>query len=769
MILPNDGSAVTITISSTDPEGLPITYSIASDTSANTATVVQGTGANTNIFTVTPSTNSADAGSFSLTFRASDGVNIASAVSTFTLNFVTLIADSNYTAALVTSVGANLADNNDFVDSSTNSHTITPAGNVTQNTFSPYRYGGYSTYFDGNGDSLQLTTSGDLQAIGRTGTQCTIEAWVYLISVSGNGTAMYSQGTAGSTAGNNILSFEIKSDRKVRGMVNGGYSNEAGCPISSGTVPLNTWTHLALVLNSNTWTIYINGAADGTASGTYPSGIAHSSAFIGRIFYDAGRTGEKYIRDLRITNTAEYTTDFAPPTESLTAITGTKLLACHLPYIADGSTNSYAITVNGDTKTEAFSPYDSADEYSTSSNGGAMYFDGSGDGLSAPNHTSFDIGSGDFTIETWFYSSSPDTSYLFGKGNGQNAIGTSFWVSGGAGAGLYLFHGSSYIIMVTGALPANQWTHLAFVRNGTNFSTYINGKSVHSTTASITVNTTTNALQLADYPPAPNWPGFQSDFRFVKGTAVYTGDFSPPNGPLTTTGGSYPSTTNVNTSITAGHTSLLINGTEAGIIDKSQSVKTITLNGDVKSSTTQSKYLSSSMYFDGTGDYVNIENILAGWTSAFTIEAWVYHTSFGAYSNPIFTSGNYLSVGADFFEFGANSTGYYQVFWGGGAPLSVASVAVSTNTWTHMALVRETDNSCTIYMDGISRATFSKSGAIPSPSSPIRSFIGTQSYSEGAGGRTVIGYLSDVRITKGLARYTAADESANIPSEALKG
>ena len=33
----------------------------------------------------------------------------------------------------------------------------------------------------------------------------------------------------------------------------------------------------------------------------------------------------------------------------------------------------------------------------------------------------------------------------------------------------------------------------------------------------------------------------------------------------------------------------------------------------------------------------------------------------------------------------------------------------------------------------------------------------------------MIGYLSDVRITKGLARYTAADESANIPSEALKG
>ena len=48
-----------------------------------------------------------------------------------------------------------------------------------------------------------------------------------------------------------------------------------------------------------------------------------------------------------------------------------------------------------------------------------------------------------------------------------------------------------------------------------------------------------------------------SDVRIVKGTAVYTGAFTPPSGKLTTTGGTYPSTTNVNTSITAGHTVFL--------------------------------------------------------------------------------------------------------------------------------------------------------------------------------------------------------------------
>ena len=83
--------------------------------------------------------------------------------------------------------------------------------------------------------------------------------------------------------------------------------------------------------------------------------------------------------------------------------------------------------------------------------------------------------------------------------------------------------------------------------------------------------------------------GIIADFRFVDGTVVYdrgsasVGDkvFTPPTAPLT--------------AIT--NTALLLRGTDAAIIDKSQSVETITLNGGVKSSTAQYKHLTSSMYF----------------------------------------------------------------------------------------------------------------------------------------------------------------------------
>lgn len=83
--LASDGTATVITLASTDPEGFPITFShtVTSGSLGSTATVTQ----NNNVFTITPSTNSAHEGSFSLTFSASDGNSVTQAVSAFTLTF----------------------------------------------------------------------------------------------------------------------------------------------------------------------------------------------------------------------------------------------------------------------------------------------------------------------------------------------------------------------------------------------------------------------------------------------------------------------------------------------------------------------------------------------------------------------------------------------------------------------------------------------------------------------------------------------------------
>lgn len=85
--LATDGTATTITLNSTDPEGATLTWShaVTTGTLGSTATI---TNVN-NVFTITPSTTEADAGSFSVTFSASDGSQAATSVSDFSLSFYT--------------------------------------------------------------------------------------------------------------------------------------------------------------------------------------------------------------------------------------------------------------------------------------------------------------------------------------------------------------------------------------------------------------------------------------------------------------------------------------------------------------------------------------------------------------------------------------------------------------------------------------------------------------------------------------------------------
>lgn len=81
--LEKDGTATVVTLTGTDPEGFPLTWSATTsgDTSVASVTNVD------NVFTITPSTNEADAGTLTVTFSASDGVNVGTASSDFTLEF----------------------------------------------------------------------------------------------------------------------------------------------------------------------------------------------------------------------------------------------------------------------------------------------------------------------------------------------------------------------------------------------------------------------------------------------------------------------------------------------------------------------------------------------------------------------------------------------------------------------------------------------------------------------------------------------------------
>ena len=83
-VLATDGTPTIVTLVSTDPEGLPLTWSSSTSGDTQVGTLSQ----TDNVFTITPSTNEANIGTLSVTFSVTDGNNTETSVSSFTLEFL---------------------------------------------------------------------------------------------------------------------------------------------------------------------------------------------------------------------------------------------------------------------------------------------------------------------------------------------------------------------------------------------------------------------------------------------------------------------------------------------------------------------------------------------------------------------------------------------------------------------------------------------------------------------------------------------------------
>ena len=767
------GSNTVITINATEPDLETISYSatVTSGTATDVFTSPSFPVSNqsSNVFTLTPVT-SGSGGIVTIRFDASDGTNVANVSHSFEISFV--IADSHYTTLLMATDGS-AGNNQDDITDAAGNHTsnITVSGDAHVGTFSPYRSGGYSAFFDGSSDYLSGPTSLLNFTIADKSTEAaTIEAWVYHKGRSSSANMWHNQAILGKG--------EVYFNMGINGSGNLTFYHHDGTGrslTSTGTVPLNEWTHVAATISGETVTLYINGSADATTGTWYGIGAAgqNQSTTIGKASTSASSYNfNGYISDLRVIEGTATAPSSGGPTERLTKITNTELLACHLPYFADGSDNGHTITVNGNTSTKPFGPYD-YDEYSESTNGGSVYLDGNSDYLDVSGSTSLDLDGTDWTIEGWVYrtgtgsiqtlvnTAPPHTTLIIslnrsGTGNTQVYTGNgSSWVGSPA-----IDSGSNYPLL------ANQWSHVAVVKSGTTLYLYHNGKQAGSTTTlptGFTGNFRIGAYE-SNGAQGEYLNGYVSDFRVAK-EAVYTGEFTPPSGPLTTTGGTYPSTTNVDTSITA---ELLLSGTDAHILDKSQS-SNILLVGSTNE--TESPYSSgrSIGLTNAHSTYVEIpkrDEFLLGDT--FTIEGWAKPTSLSNGYNTIFTGngyGYYLAVrsngGLNFYSTNSGTPNY-----------DTAAGVITTNTWHYIAAVCSS-GTLTLY-SGTSSSNFAargngSGGAENSVSGFNLNNFGSYFNGNTRFGVTMVssqgfaGYLTDWRFSKGIAR------TVTFPSSPLKG
>jgi hypothetical protein len=190
-------------------------------------------------------------------------------------------------------------------------------------------------------------------------------------------------------------------------------------------------------------------------------------------------------------------------------------------------------------------------------------------------------------------------------------------------------------------------------------------------------------------------------------------------------------------------TTLLLNGTNGGIIDYTSKNNLETV-GNVRLRNNIKKNGNASLFFDGSGDYLDIRNSadFQFGTGDFTVEFWLNTTapSFNIVGLTTGSTGNWMAVIL-------NSTFFWQNAYATNNLMSTACTAILDGNWHHIAITR-TGTSFRVFFDGVQQ------GSSPYTDSTNYNGTGTLRIGSGANGN-FLGYIDDLRITKGVARYTS--------------
>ena len=211
------------------------------------------------------------------------------------------------------------------------------------------------------------------------------------------------------------------------------------------------------------------------------------------------------------------------------------------------------------------------------------------------------------------------------------------------------------------------------------------------------------------------------------------------------------------------------NGATAGpgMTDESPSAHGVAGNGGGTISTAQFKFGASSL-FPGVTGFINYVDS-PDWTlsptansNQFTVEVWIYITNMtgGGYILNQGQSGQeswvwtYTSAGEMSFAFSTDGvTANMQSF-------NTSGAAIGTGTWYHVVVEKDATGKIRIYKNGTMYGNLTPANSI--------FFNSNQTLSIGIrpGGNSLTGYMDELRITKGFARY-ASDSGYTVPTAAF--
>lgn len=363
---------------------------------------------------------------------------------------------------------------------------VTANGNTTQVTTisDPWGLARPIGYFDGNGDYLTIPLDSDITLVGSSA--YTLE---FRFRLNATGVSHSLIGTRdGDTSSTMNYSLHVNSSNVLAFE---SYNTAVGIWTSSylyGSTALSvdTWYTVALTYNGTTIKVYLNGNLEmsGNTTGTL---LAGTLLRIGKFSASTLGYTNGYMSELRISNTVRYTTNYTPSVTRFAPDVYTKLLL-HMygtgnnftddPYI---DYDEFPIIPSGVTPTNN----GTWTKTSLGNNKSILNFDGSTNYITLPASSSFDFGTGSFTILTWVKFTAINQHYGIFDFNVDNNNRWLFTYQGATGTNLYLLNvasSSTNLNVYADISPSiSTWLHICITRSGNNFVIYKDATALTTT------------------------------------------------------------------------------------------------------------------------------------------------------------------------------------------------------------------------------------------------------------------------------------------------
>ncbi len=621
---------------------------------------------------------------------------------------------------------SNGSNNRTILDSSPVARPVTIVnGSVGQGAFTPFirPQGEWCVDFNGTSSYLKYPVSATFGS-----GDYTIEFWIkaplqndkFLLDMRGFSNMHITTGGYASTVG--ILRVYV-----------GGNTIHSSAVITTGE-----WVHCAIVrTGGSVLKLYVNGTLSATGSDPSVYGMVNTEVWVGQ-----NSLGSNYlsgsISNLRISGTAVYASNFTRPAAPLSTTAQTVLLGCNSNSFMNVANNTFATVVGGPV-VRTDNPFLLTTAYNQATMGGSASFN-HGNFLSVANSSDFQFGTSDYTVDFWVYPHILHNAQLVGLWSGQSPSGQSwsvYMLSDGT-IDHYVDPGDTIANRSAIKISTNAWYHIAVTRTGDVFRLFINGiKQSETTLAGFSMAAGWRPLEigtLGDFPH--HLTGVMSDVRVIKGQSLYTANFAVPTAP---------------TNVTA-NTKLKLNFTN-GQVFESTSTANVATHGNVVVTTESARIGQPGSYsFDGAGDFITTPNSYQfdfSKGAPFTIEMWVKTTTggnrglVGARQNQTATGWGLYIDGAGYIRLAG---GILNTAW---ADHLMTSTPISQNEWTHVALVKDATG-YTVYLNGNAGTKLLNPNGLQYMEYQ-QLIIGAV----GSGGEyPFTGYIDDVRITNGIARYS---------------